>query len=73
MYNTNTTIDKSNEYIGNSEAWTYTIENLLTYHKTFFDKHRVSFTGLYSVQKDHNRGANSMVQGSLQIIYRTST
>ena len=57
MYNTNTTIDKSNEYTGNSEAWTYTIENLLTYDKTFFDKHRVSFTGLYSVQKDHSQGS----------------
>jgi TonB-linked SusC/RagA family outer membrane protein len=57
MYNTNTTIDKSNESVGNSEAWTYTIENLLNYDKTFFEKHRVSFTGLYSVQKDHNQGS----------------
>ena len=57
MYNTNTTIDKSNESVGNSEAWTYTIENLLNYNKTFFEKHRVSFTGLYSVQKDHNQGS----------------
>jgi TonB-dependent starch-binding outer membrane protein SusC len=57
MYNTNTTIDKSTESVGNSEAWTYTIENLLTYDKTFLDKHRISFTGLYSVQKDHNQGS----------------
>lgn len=57
MYNTNTTLDKSNEYVGNSEAWTYTIENLLTYDKTFSDKHRISFTGLYSVQKDHVQGS----------------
>jgi TonB-linked SusC/RagA family outer membrane protein len=57
MYNTNTTIDKSTESVGNSEAWTYTIENLLTYERTFLDKHRVTFTGLYSVQKDHSQGS----------------
>jgi TonB-linked SusC/RagA family outer membrane protein len=65
MYNTNTTIDKSNEYIGNSEAWTYTIENLLTYEKTFLDKHRISFTGLYSVQKDHTQGSQFNGTGNL--------
>jgi len=65
MYNTNTTIDKSNEYIGNSEAWTYTIENLLTYDKTFLDKHRISFTGLYSVQKDHIQGSQFNGTGNL--------
>lgn len=53
MYNTNTTIDRSTESVGNSEAWTYTIENLLTYDKTIGEKHRVTLTGLYSVQKDH--------------------
>lgn len=57
MYNTNTTIDKSTESVGNSEAWTYTIENLLTYDKTFMEKHRVTFTGLYSVQKDHSQSS----------------
>jgi TonB-dependent starch-binding outer membrane protein SusC len=65
MYNTNTTIDKSNEYIGNSEAWTYTIENLLTYEKTFLDKHKISFTGLYSVQKDHTQGSQFNGTGNL--------
>ena len=56
MYNTNTTLDKATEYVGNAEAWTYTIENLLTYDKTFLGKHRVTFTGLYSIQKDHSLG-----------------
>jgi TonB-dependent starch-binding outer membrane protein SusC len=57
MYNTNTTLDKSTESTGNAEAWTYTIENLLTYDKIFRQKHRISFTGLFSVQKDHNQGS----------------
>jgi TonB-dependent starch-binding outer membrane protein SusC len=57
MYNQNTTLDKSNESVGNNEAYTYTIENLLTYDKTFAQKHRVSFTGLFSAQKDHNQGS----------------
>ena len=65
MYNTNTTIDKSTESIGNSEAWTYTVENLLTYDKTILDKHRITFTGLYSVQKDHSEGSGFNGNGIL--------
>ncbi|BAV08894.1 TonB-dependent receptor [Filimonas lacunae] len=39
--------------VNNAEGWGYTIENVLTYEKTFAKKHRISFTGLYSVQEDH--------------------
>ena len=39
--------------VNNSEAWGYTLENLLTYEKTFAQKHRISFTGLYSIQENH--------------------
>jgi TonB-dependent starch-binding outer membrane protein SusC len=39
--------------VTNTEAYTYTIENLLTYDETFAAKHHVTFTGLVSEQKDH--------------------
>jgi TonB-dependent starch-binding outer membrane protein SusC len=39
--------------VSNTEAYTYTIENLLTFDKTFAQKHHVTFTGLLSEQKDH--------------------
>jgi TonB-linked SusC/RagA family outer membrane protein len=37
----------------NEEGYGYTLEHLLIYEKTFKEKHRVSFTGLFSVQEDH--------------------
>lgn len=37
----------------NEEAWGYTLEHLLYYDKTIAQKHRISFTGLYSVQENH--------------------
>ncbi|TDX01590.1 SusC/RagA family TonB-linked outer membrane protein [Dinghuibacter silviterrae] len=49
----NTSLAAASESVGNSQSWRYTIENLLTYDKTFAEKHRLTFTGLYSVQKDH--------------------
>lgn len=49
-------ITSGNISTGNAEAWTYLIENLLTYEKRFKEKHRVTFTGLFSVQKDHSQG-----------------
>ena len=39
--------------IANTEAYTYTIENLLTFDRVFAEKHHVTFTGLVSEQKDH--------------------
>jgi TonB-linked SusC/RagA family outer membrane protein len=35
----------------NSNNTNYTIENLLTYDKTFWQKHKLNFTGLYSIQE----------------------
>lgn len=34
-----------------SYSWSYTLENLLMYEKTFNEKHTLSFTGLFSVQE----------------------
>jgi TonB-linked SusC/RagA family outer membrane protein len=49
--------------VGNAEAWTYLIENLLTYEKTFREKHRLTLTGLFSVQKDHSQNSGFQAQG----------
>jgi len=40
--------------VENGEGWGYTIENIMTFDKTFLDKHRINFTALYSAQRDHN-------------------
>lgn len=40
--------------VNNNEAWGYTAENLLIFDRTIADKHRISFTGLYSVQENHS-------------------
>jgi len=37
--------------VDNSENWGYTAENLLFYDKTIKQNHKISFTGLYSVQE----------------------
>jgi TonB-linked SusC/RagA family outer membrane protein len=37
--------------IDNGEAWSYTFENLLTYQKTFAERHNFNFTGMFSVQE----------------------
>lgn len=39
--------------VNNEESWGYTLEHLLYYDKTIAQKHRISFTGLYSVQENH--------------------
>src|SRR5450432_491430 len=57
FYNSSTSLASASESVSNSEAYTYTIENVLTYDKIFAEKNRISFTGLFSVQKDHNQGS----------------
>ncbi len=37
--------------VRNSEDYSWTAENILTYEKTFAENHRVTFTGLYSAQQ----------------------
>ncbi len=53
--NTNTSQASTQANTSNNEAYTYTIENLLTYDKTFAEKHHLTFTGLFSTQKDHSQ------------------
>jgi TonB-dependent starch-binding outer membrane protein SusC len=57
FYNSSTSLASASESVGNAEAYTYTIENVLSYDKTFAEKHKINFTGLFSVQKDHNQGS----------------
>jgi TonB-linked SusC/RagA family outer membrane protein len=49
--------------LSNGEAWTYNIQNLLYYDKTFGDKHKLSLTGLFEVNKDHSQTARFTVTG----------
>jgi TonB-linked SusC/RagA family outer membrane protein len=45
--------NQNNAALRNRETWSYTIENLLTYNKTFGD-HTINFTGLFSVQEEES-------------------
>ena len=40
--------------VQNGETWGYTVENLLLFDKTIKDKHRINFTGLYSIQENQS-------------------
>ncbi|MEO8403272.1 MAG: TonB-dependent receptor [Chitinophagaceae bacterium] len=53
--NTATSFSQANANVNNQESWAYTVENILSYDKVIQQKHRIGFTGLYSVQKDHNQ------------------
>ncbi len=61
--NTATSQSSSNANVSNSEAWNYNIQHLLTYNKVFAQKHRVDFTGLFEVIKDHNQNSGFNVTG----------
>jgi TonB-linked SusC/RagA family outer membrane protein len=49
--------------VANQEAYTYTLENVLTYDRTFAGKHHLTFTGLFSAQKDHSQGSSFIGTG----------
>jgi TonB-linked SusC/RagA family outer membrane protein len=57
FYNSSTSLSSASEAVGNAEAYSYTVENVLTYDKTIKEKSRLNFTGLFSVQKDHNQAS----------------
>jgi len=57
IVNTNTTQDQSNASISNTENYVWLLENILTYDKTFADKHHLIFTGLFSAEKSHTQGS----------------
>jgi TonB-linked SusC/RagA family outer membrane protein len=47
----------------NSEGYHYTLENLLTYDKTFAQKHHLTVTALFSSEKNHTDGNYVAAQG----------
>jgi len=53
--NTNPAQSASTASQRNTENWQYTVENLLIYEKTLNEKHKIGFTGLYSLQKNHQQ------------------
>ena len=61
--NTATVQSSSNASVSNAEAWSYNIQNLLYYDKTFAGKHKVGLTGLFEVTKDHNLRSGFQVTG----------
>jgi len=56
-----TNLSQATAQVTNDEAYTYTIENLLTYDKVFAQKHHLTVTALFSSQKDHTQ--NSQFNG----------
>jgi TonB-linked SusC/RagA family outer membrane protein len=61
--NTATVQSSSNASQSNAEAWSYNIQNLLYYEKTFNEKHKLGLTGLFEVTKDHNLSSGFQVTG----------
>lgn len=52
----------NNAALNNNEQWNYNIQNLLYYNKAF-KKHRIDFTALYEITKDHNKNSNFNTTG----------
>ena len=61
--NTATVQSSSNASLSNAEAWSYNIQNLLYYDRTFGEKHKLGLTGLFEVTKDHNLRSGFQVTG----------
>lgn len=61
--NTATVQSSSNASISNAEAWSYNIQHLLYYDKTFAGKHKIGFTGLFEVNKNRNESSRFTVTG----------
>ncbi|MDB5211417.1 MAG: TonB-dependent receptor plug, partial [Sediminibacterium sp.] len=61
--NSATVQTSSNANVNNSESWNYDIQHLITYNKTFGQKHRLDFTGLYEIIKDHSQNSGFNVVG----------
>ncbi|MGI4803629.1 MAG: SusC/RagA family TonB-linked outer membrane protein, partial [Janthinobacterium lividum] len=56
IQNTNTSNAATSETVSNTENYTWLLEHLITYDKTFNQKHHITFTGLFSTEKDHSQG-----------------
>lgn len=61
--NTATVQSSSSASVSNTEYWNYDLQNLLYYDKVIAQKHRINFTGLFEVTKDHSQGSSMSVTG----------
>lgn len=61
--NTATVQSSSNASINNAETWNYNLQHLVYYDKTIAQKHKIGFTGLFEVVKDHSMGSNFSITG----------
>ena len=71
-YNTATVQASSSAEIVNTEFWNYNLQHLVYYDKTFAQKHKIGFTGLFEVTKDHSLGSRFSVTGVPADYIRTS-
>jgi len=62
-FNTATVQSSSSAEISNTEFWNYNFQHLLYYDKVFAEKHKLGFTGLFEVTKDHSLGSRFTVRG----------
>ena len=53
----------SSANVSNTEYWDYNFQNLLYYDKTIAKKHKIGFTGLFEVVKNHSQGSSMGVTG----------
>jgi TonB-linked SusC/RagA family outer membrane protein len=63
VFNTNLTTAGATLSQSNDETWSYTINNSLTYEKTFAEKHKVQATALHEVVKNFNHSQQFNGQG----------
>lgn len=61
--NTGTEQNVSNADIRNTEYWDVNFQHLLYYDKTFAKQHKIGFTALYELTKNHNLGSSFNVKG----------
>ncbi|TKB96610.1 SusC/RagA family TonB-linked outer membrane protein [Pedobacter cryotolerans] len=63
FYNASRLAAQSSASVTNSENWAVLWENLILYNKTFAEHHNVSFTGLFSMEKNHNQNSGFSANG----------
>jgi TonB-dependent starch-binding outer membrane protein SusC len=62
-FNSATVQSSSNAEINNTEYWDVNLQHLLYYDKVFAGKHKLGFTGLYEITKNHSLGSRFTVTG----------
>jgi TonB-linked SusC/RagA family outer membrane protein len=62
-FNTATVQSSSNAEISNTEYWDVNMQHLLYYDKVFGGKHKLGFTALYEITKNHSLGSRFTITG----------